>query len=66
MEPQNRLTQSGYRLVFGDEFDAGNLDTTKWLPVYLPQWSSTERSAARTSLRLRNQVSRSIISVVLP
>ncbi|HEY5742867.1 MAG TPA: glycoside hydrolase family 16 protein, partial [Terrimicrobiaceae bacterium] len=47
MEPQNRLTQSGYRLVFSDEFDAGNLDTTKWLPVYLPQWSSTERSAAR-------------------
>lgn len=37
----------GYRLEFADEFDAPRLDPGKWLPSYLPQWSSRAAAAAR-------------------
>lgn len=47
MKPQNPLSSTGYQLVFNDEFDADDLDTAKWVPVYLSQWSSSERSAPR-------------------
>jgi hypothetical protein len=36
-----------YELEFEDTFDANTLDERLWLPYYLPQWSSRERSAAR-------------------
>jgi hypothetical protein len=38
------------RLEFEDTFDAATLDEARWLPYYLPHWSSRERSAARYSL----------------
>jgi hypothetical protein len=31
---------------FEDHFDGGSLDLERWLPAYLPQWSSREDSAA--------------------
>jgi hypothetical protein len=34
-------------LEFEDIFDGDALDTSRWLPYYLPHWSSRERSAAR-------------------
>lgn len=37
----------GYELVFADEFDAPELDRSKWLPFHLPQWSSRAASGAR-------------------
>jgi hypothetical protein len=37
----------GYTLEFEDAFEGGELDRGRWLPWYLPQWSSRERSAAR-------------------
>jgi hypothetical protein len=40
-----------YELEFEDTFDGGALDERRWLPYYLPQWSSRERSAARYELR---------------
>jgi hypothetical protein len=43
--PANPIEKAGYRLEFHDEFDGPDLDTSKWLPVYLPQWSSRARSA---------------------
>src|SRR5437762_552483 len=42
--PANPLHKSGYRLEFHDEFSGAALDETKWLPVYLPQWSSRAQS----------------------
>jgi len=45
--PSNPLHKPGYRLEFHDEFDGATLDTTKWLPFYLPQWSSRAQSAPR-------------------
>jgi hypothetical protein len=33
--------------MFTDTFDGSELDQTRWLPFYLPQWSSRERAAAR-------------------
>jgi hypothetical protein len=36
-----------YELEFEDTFDANRLDKRLWVPYYLPQWSSRERSAAR-------------------
>lgn len=44
--PANPLEKVGYRLDFHDAFDTGQLDTKKWLPYYLPHWSSREQSAA--------------------
>jgi hypothetical protein len=49
---------AGYELEFEDTFDAPTLDERRWLPYYLPQWSSRERAAARLEtgggrLRLR-------------
>jgi Glycosyl hydrolases family 16 len=34
-------------LEFEDDFDGDRLDQTRWLPYYLPQWSTRERAAAR-------------------
>jgi hypothetical protein len=39
--------KAGYELEFEDTFDGGTLDETRWLPYYLPQWSSRAASAAR-------------------
>jgi hypothetical protein len=40
-----------YALEFADEFDDGHLDGTRWLPYYLPHWSSRDSAAARYALR---------------
>jgi hypothetical protein len=39
-----------FELEFEDTFEGGELDRRRWLPWYLPHWSSRERSAARYSL----------------
>jgi Glycosyl hydrolases family 16 len=41
---------TGYELVFEDTFAGDTLDGTRWLPYYLPQWSSREQSVARYRL----------------
>jgi hypothetical protein len=46
-----RLDRSRYRLEFEDTFDGHTLDESKWVPHYLPHWSSRARSAARYGLR---------------
>ncbi len=53
----DRLDRSSYELTFEDSFRA-ELDTSRWLPYHLPQWSSRAQSAARFTtgadgLRLR-------------
>ncbi|MBM7841719.1 glycoside hydrolase family 16 protein [Herpetosiphon giganteus] len=48
--PANPVEKAGYRLEFQDEFSTNTLDQAKWLPFYLPQWSSRERSAPRYQL----------------
>jgi hypothetical protein len=40
----------GYELEFEDTFEGDALDQARWLPYYLPQWSSREASAARYRL----------------
>lgn len=45
--PANPLTRPGYVLEWHDEFDGPDLDPTKWLPSYLPHWSSRQQSAPR-------------------
>jgi hypothetical protein len=52
------LDRTGYLLEFEDDFDQPTLDLTRWIPHYLPQWSSRGASAARydiadSLLRLR-------------
>jgi len=44
--PRNPLEKAGYTLVFHDDFETIELDRTKWLPYYLPQWSSRRNAAA--------------------
>jgi ketosteroid isomerase-like protein len=41
---------AGPELEFEDTFDGDSLDETRWLPYYLPQWSTRERAAARYRL----------------
>lgn len=48
--PANPVEKKGYRLEFHDSFQLATLDTKKWFPYYLPQWSSRKRSA--TNYRL--------------
>jgi hypothetical protein len=38
------------RLEFEDTFDEPELDRSRWLPYYLPHWSSRDRAAARYEL----------------
>lgn len=49
--PANPKAKPGYQLVFCDDFQATELDTDMWLPYYLPQWSSKEKTKARYSLQ---------------
>ena len=49
--PPNPIDKPGYILEWHDEFDRHELDTCKWLPYYLPQWSSRERSTPRYTCR---------------
>ena len=46
-----RLDRSGYEVDFFDGFDSGELDRSKWLPAYLPQWGNSTLSAARYEQR---------------
>jgi hypothetical protein len=49
--PTNPINKPGYLLEWNDEFDSPELDTDKWLPYYLPHWSSRERSRPRYTFR---------------
>ena len=44
------VAKAGYELEFEDTFDGDTLDPSRWLPHYLPQWSSREAAAARYQL----------------
>jgi hypothetical protein len=44
------LDRSGFELVFAEDFDQPELDGTRWVPHYLPQWTTPDRSAARFEL----------------
>lgn len=50
--PPNPIEKEGYILEFEDEFAQANLDRSKWVPYYLPQWSSRKRSA--TNFRIHD------------
>jgi Glycosyl hydrolases family 16 len=41
------VSKAGYELEFEDTFDGDTLDEARWIPYYLPQWSSREASAAK-------------------
>jgi hypothetical protein len=48
------LTENGlvsFRLEFDETFESTTLDRSRWLPYYLPHWSSRERAAARYRVR---------------
>jgi hypothetical protein len=42
--PGQELDRSQYVLEFSDTFEGPDLDRTKWIPSYLPQWSNTARA----------------------
>lgn len=48
--PAERLDRSGYELVVDERFTGPELEPARWLPHYLPQWSTPDRSAARYAL----------------
>jgi beta-glucanase (GH16 family) len=54
--PANPVQKPGYTLEFNDEFDGPSLDTHKWIPYYLPYWSSRALSAPNYSFEDSNLV----------
>ena len=42
--PANETLKAGYILDFNEEFSQSTIDTSKWIPYYLPQWSYREKS----------------------
>ncbi|WP_156376807.1 MULTISPECIES: glycoside hydrolase family 16 protein [unclassified Microcella] len=48
--PAHRLDRSRFELVVDERFDGATLDDARWMPEYLPHWSTPDRSAARYSL----------------
>jgi hypothetical protein len=58
------VEKTGYELDFEDSFDGEVLDRSRWLPYYLPQWSSREAAAAR--YRLGGGVLRLVIEADQP
>lgn len=49
--PANPLAKEGYILEWNDEFEGPELNTTKWLPYYLPHWSSRKQSIPQYTFR---------------
>jgi Glycosyl hydrolases family 16 len=49
--PASEKSKPNYMLDFDEEFDGGTLDTAKWIPFYLPQWSSREKSRANYEIK---------------
>ncbi|WP_167044182.1 glycoside hydrolase family 16 protein [Salinibacterium sp. ZJ454] len=45
-----RVDRSRYLLEFSDDFTGAELDRSKWIRHYLPQWSSRALSAARSRI----------------
>ena len=41
------VSKAGYELEFEDTFDGDVLDESRWVPYYLPQWSTRDAAAAR-------------------
>jgi hypothetical protein len=50
MSSFDRILGEAYEPEVVDLFEGPELDAARWLPWYLPQWSSRERAAARLSL----------------
>ncbi|GAA2738230.1 family 16 glycosylhydrolase [Actinocorallia aurantiaca] len=49
--PPSPLDKPGYTLDFSEEFDGTTLDTDRWLPYYLPHWTSErEKAKARYTI----------------
>lgn len=48
--PAARLDRSRYRLAVEERFAGPELDASRWLPEYLPHWSTPDRSRARYRL----------------
>ena len=48
--PRERLDRSRYVLMVDERFTQSALDSSRWVPHYLPPWSSPERSEARYAL----------------
>ena len=44
---RKELDRSGLVLQFEDTFEGPDLDSSKWIPRYLPQWSNSESARAR-------------------
>jgi hypothetical protein len=45
------LDRSGLVLEFEDAFEGPTLDEHKWIPAYLPHWSTPDRTGARYEIR---------------
>lgn len=46
-----QIPKDDYQLVFEDCFESPGLNLKNWIPFYLPQWSSTEKSTPNYLIR---------------
>jgi hypothetical protein len=54
--PPNPIDKIDYVLEFQDEFDDSELNLKNWIPYYLPQWSSRERSKPTYKMKNGNLI----------
>jgi hypothetical protein len=54
--PPNSIARKGFRLEFNDDFNTKELDTSNWIPYYLPQWSSRKMSKPEYEIRDGNLI----------
>lgn len=45
------MDTSGWELTFDEQFTSGGIDPRRWLPYYLPHWSTWDQAAARYEVR---------------
>ncbi|WP_412476226.1 glycoside hydrolase family 16 protein [Flavobacterium sp. TBRC 19031] len=50
--PPNAIEKENYTLEFNDNFEKDSINLKNWIPYYLPQWSSRDKS--RPNLTIKN------------
>jgi hypothetical protein len=50
------VNEENYKLVFDENFSSSKLNLNNWIPYYLPQWSSREKSKPNYEIRDGNLI----------
>lgn len=54
--PPNEKVKENYNLEFSDDFEKDSINLQNWIPYYLPQWSSKEKSKPNFKISEENLI----------